>query len=282
VQGFLQALADKDGTRAIGYLDEEPADKTFLSNAVLEESAKTAAISAVDVPAVTDKYAYQVPAQYNLGKTPVRENFNVTEVGGSWKVSRGVTELDLSYQRSDALAMKINGVAVKQDKVSLFPGHYVFTSDNRFVSYGPKNSFTLTGPSDYKSPSLTPTLTAGGKDAFVKATKAAFAACLDQHALRPSGCPNRINEEKGQKFKQSTVRWSVTNNPFKTVRANIDSRDPTTVEASFPTDYNFKGDATLNGSRVRYDGPPIGLYSFTSTGDLSSGKSVKVKLRNGY
>ncbi|WP_375432754.1 hypothetical protein [uncultured Friedmanniella sp.] len=281
MQGYLQALADQDPDKAIGYLDDEPADKTFLSKEVLAASAKTAAISAVNVPEVTDKYAYKVPASYKLGDKSVTEDYNVTEVGGSWKLTRAVTELDLSYQRDETLPMKVNGVEVKNDKISLFPGHYVFTTDNSFVSYGGKNTLTLTGPSDYRSPQLTPALTSAGKDAFVKATKAAFEKCLDQHKLQPSGCPNKIKEDKGQKFKESTVRWSVTNNPFKNVRASIDSRDPTTVTANFTTDYNFKADATLNGRSVRYDGEPIGLYSFTSTGDLSK-KSIAVTLKNGY
>lgn len=281
VKGYLQALADQDADKAMGYLEDEPADKTFLTHDVLATSAKTAAISAVDVPEVTDKYAFKVTSHYKLGDKPVTEDYSVTEVGGSWKVSRAVTELDLSYQRNDTLPININGVAVKQDKVSLFPGHYVFTTDNAFVSLGSKNSITLTGPSDYESPQLTPTLTAAGKAAFVASTKAAFRKCLDQHKLRPSGCPNKIKPDKGQKFKESTVRWSVTNNPFKNVRASVDSSDPTSVQASFPTTYNFKAKATLNGQSVQYDGEPIGLYTFRSTGDLSK-KPVSVKLVNGY
>ena len=281
VRGYLQALADQDADRAVGYLEDEPADKTFLSKDVLAESAKTAAISAVNVPDVTDKYAYEVPSTYKLGTKSVSEKYSVTQVGGSWKLSRAVTDVDLSYLRNDALKMKINGVEVKNDKISLFPGHYEFSTDNAYVSYGSKNTLTLTGPSDYRGPELTPTLTSAGKDAFVSATKKAFGTCLDQHKLLPKGCPNRIKAAKGQKFKESTVRWSVTNKPFKNVRASIDSSDPTTVKASFETTYNFKAKATLNGQAVRYDGEPTGLYTMTSTGDLSK-KGVPVTLKNGY
>lgn len=281
VRGYLQALADLDADRAVGYLEDDPADKTFLTKEVLTASAKTAAISDVNVPEVTDKYAYKVASTYKLGDRSVTEDYNVSEVGGSWKLSRAVTEIDLSYLRDDTLTMLINGTAVVNDKISLFPGHYVFTTDNAYVSYGAKNTLTLTGPSDYDSPQLTPTLSADGKAAFVKATKKAFEKCLDEHKLRPKGCPNQIAEQKGQKFTESTVRWSVTNNPFKNVRASIDSSDPTTVSASFPVSYNFKGKATLNGQNVRYDGEPTGLYNFTSTGDLAK-KAVKVSLKNGY
>lgn len=269
VRGYLQALADGDPDKAVGYLSDAPGDKTFLSKEVLAVSAKTAAISAVDVPEVTDKYAYQVPAHYKLGTKDVTEDYNVSEVGGSWQLSRAVTQLDLSYQRDSGLAMTINGVAVKTDKVSLFPGHYTFGTGSDYVSYGSENSLTLTGPSDYKSPRLEPTITSAGKSAFVDATKKAFASCLAKHQLAPKGCPNRIAADKGQKFKESTVRWSVTNNPFKNPRVTVDSSDATTASATFETEYNFKAKATLNGQAVRYDGPPIGLYSFKASGDLS-------------
>ena len=282
VRGYLQALADQDADKAVGYLKDDPADKTFLTHDVLAASAKTAAISAVDVPEVTDKYAYKVTSHYKLGDKAVTEDYDVSEVGGSWKVGRAVTELDLSYQRDDTLPMNINGVEVKEDKISLFPGHYVFGTANPFVSFGSKNSLTLTGPSDYDSPQLTPTLTSAGKAAFVKATKAAFEKCLDQHKLRPSGCPNRITNTNGVKIKQSSIRWSVTNSPFKNVRVDLDSSDPTSASASFQPDYNIKASGTYQGRAVKLDEQPTGLYSFTSTADLSSGKTVKVKLKNGY
>ncbi len=282
VLGYLQALADQDPDKAIGYLEDEPADKTFLSREVLAVSAKRAAISAVDVPEVTDKYAYKVPATYQLGDRSVTEDYSVTEVGGAWKVSRAVTELDLSYQRDDTLPMKINGVEVKEDKVSLFPGYYAFTTDNAYVNFGSSNTLTLTGPSDYKSPRLTPTLTKDGKAAFVKATKAAFGKCLDQRKLRPSGCPNKLKEASGQKIKESSIRWSVSNDPFKNVRPTLDSTDPTSVSARFPTTYRIRATGTQNGRTVTFDGGLIGgSYSFRSTGDLGK-KGIPVKLDTGF
>ncbi len=277
VRGYLEALAGNDADRALSYLEDQPADRTFLTRAMLEASSKQAAISGIDVPEVTDKYTYRVPARYTIGDQAVTEDYSVSEAGGTYKLSRAVTEFDLGYQRDETLPMLINGVPVRTDKVSLFPGTYAFTTDSKWVTYGDKAKITLTGPSDYDSPRLTPTLNSAGKAAFVQATKAALDTCLQQRKLAPAGCPNKIALRTGQKVTQSTIRWSLTNDPFKNARVTLDSTDPTVAEATFYPKYRFRATGSTNGRSGRFDGEPIGLYLFRSAGDLS-GDTVKVKL----
>lgn len=277
VRGYLEALAANDAERALSYLEDPPVDRTFVTQAILETSAKKAAITGIDVPEVTDKYAYKVPVKYMMGDQAVSEDFSVSEAGGTYKLTRAVTELDLGYQRDDTLPMLINGVEVKEDKVYLFPGNYAFTTTSKWVTYGDKAELTLTGPSDYDSPRLTPTINSAGKAAFLKATKTAFDKCLAQHKLAPSGCPNRVSLRKGQKVTESTIRWSLTNNPFKNARVTLDSTDPTAAEARFYPRYRFRAKGSSNGNSGTFDAEPTGLYSFTSNGDLS-GDNVTVKL----
>lgn len=272
VRGYLEALAANDADRALGYLDEPPADTTFLTRPVLEASAKKAPISAVDVPEVTDEYAYQVPASYTFGNQPIQEDFSVTKESGSWRLSRAVSEFDLGYQRDETLPMTINGVEVTTDKVSLFPGVYAFSADSKWVTYGDKAEFRLTGPSDYDAPRLTPTLSSAGRSAFLKATKTALDKCLAQRKIAPSGCPNRIALRKGQKVTESTIRWSLTADPFKNARVTLDSSDPTVAEASFYPRYRVRANGSDNGRSVRFDGEPFGIYSFRSTAELSGDK----------
>jgi hypothetical protein len=279
VRGYLEALAANDAEKALGYLDEPPADTTFLSRPVLEASAQKAALTAVDVPEVTDEYTYRVPARYRLGDQAVSDEFSVTDDSGSWKLSRAVTEFDLSYQRDETLPMKINGVEVTTDSVSLFPGAYTVTTDSKWVTYGDKASFTLTGPSDYDAPRLTPTLSDAGRSAFLKATRSAFEKCLDERELAPSDCPNRLNLRPGQKVTTSSIRWSVTTDPFKNARVTLSSSDPTVAEASFYPSYRFRAKGTQDGRSVTFDGGVIGFSSFRSTGDLS-GDEVEVDLTN--
>ena len=277
VRGYLEAVAASDGEAAIGFLRTPPADTTFMTKPVLEASAKKAPLTAIDVPEVTDEYVSRVTARYTLGKQPVVEEISVSETGGAWKITRGVNEFDLSYQRDETLPLLINGVAVEQDKVTLLPGTYAFTTSSKWVSYGDKATLTLTGPSDYTSPRLTPTLTKDAKAAFLKSTEAALDKCLDQRKLAPSGCPNRLRARDNQKVDEKTVRWSLTNDPFKNARVTLDYQDPSVVEGTFYPKYNFKAEGTVDGRRATFDGPPLGLYSFTSTGDLT-GDSIKVKL----
>lgn len=277
VRGYLEAVAANDGAKATGYLDDAPADTTFLSRPVLEASAKKSPITDIDVPEVTDKYTSRVTAKYTIGGEAVTEDYSVTETGGNWKLSRGVTELDLSYLRDEGLPMLINGVEVTSDKIALFPGHYVFTTGSTFVSYGPENDLDLTGPSDYDSPRLTPTLTSAGKSAFLKATKSALDKCLDQRKLAPKGCPNRLRPQAGQRIDQDTIRWGLKKDPFKNARVNLDSSDPTTAEATFYPEYDFDARGTIDGRAATFREPLIGFNPFNATGSVS-GDKVTVKL----
>jgi hypothetical protein len=120
-------------------------------------------------------------------------------------------------------------------------------------------------------------LTEDAEAAFLKATRAALEKCLDQRELAPSGCPNRLEARDNQEVEEKTVRWSLTNNPFKNARVTLDHQDPSVVEGTFYPKYNFKAEGTVDGRRARFDGPPIGLDSFISTGDLS-GDRIEVEL----
>lgn len=276
VRGFLEAVAASDGERAVSYLRTPPADLTFMSGPVLEASAKAAPLTEIDVPEVTDEYISRVTARYKLGKQAVVEEFSVSETGGVWKITRGANEFDLSYQRDETLGLLINGVALEQDKVELLPGTYAFTSGSKWVNYGDKATLTLTGPSDYTSPRLTPTLTKDAEAAFLKTTKAALDKCLDQRKLAPKGCPNQTKPRANQKIDEDTVRWGLDNDPFKNARVTLDYQDPSVVEGTFYPKYDFSAEGTQDGRRATFD-TVFGLYSFKSTGDLS-GDTIKVKL----
>jgi hypothetical protein len=278
VRGYLEAIAANDAEKALSYLGDPPADVTFLTRPVLETSSKAAPLTGIDVPAVTSSSSYeQVAAKYQIGGRAVTEEYTAQEKGGTWTIQRGVIEMNLESQRDETLKMFINGVEVTTDTANLFPGTYAFTTDSKWVTYGKSGNTTFTGPSDYDRPSLTPALNSTGKTAFLKNVRTAFKKCLSQHKLAPSGCPNRVKLRKGQKITQSTVRWSVTNDPFRNAKPRLDYDDPSTVELSFYPRYNLKARGSQNGTAVTYDGPPIGLYSAAASGDLSK-PNLPVKL----
>ena len=269
VRGYLEAIAANDADKALTYLGDPPADASFLTRPVLEVSSKVAALTDIDVPATSSGSSYeQVAARYKIGNRSVTEEYSAQETGGTWTIERGVIEVNLESQRDETLKMFINGLEVTSDTVFLFPGNYSFTTDSKWVTYGKNAKATLTGPSDYNRPSLQPALNSAGRNAFLKKVKTAFKKCLRQHKLAPSGCPNRVKERKGENFIQSTVRWSVTNDPFRNAKPSLDYDDPSSVELTFYPEYNLKVRGTRDGVSGTVDGPPIGLYSAKARGDL--------------
>ena len=277
VRGYLEALAAGDADEAIGYLETEPADRTFLTKKVLAASAKKAPLTDIDVPDVTGEQTSWVTANYTLGKQALSEDYSVTGSRGRWKIVRGLTELDLGAERDQPLPVLINGVELTADTATLFPGHYSFTTGSKWVSYGSGATLVLTDPSNPISPRLTPTLTADGKAAFLQATKKALSSCLDQRKLSPPGCPNRLKAGSNQKVDEDTIRWTLTNDPFADARVTLDPSDPRVAEATLYPRYNFKAEGTQDGRRATFDGPPSGLGSFRSVGDVSK-DAIRVEL----
>jgi hypothetical protein len=277
VQGFLEAVAANDAERALTYTDAAPADKTFLTNAALQASSTIAPLTAISVPPVTDEYAYKVPATFNLGDKTYARDFDVKKDAVGWKVTDGVSDIDVSYQRQQTLAMVVNGTTLTADTLSVLPGTYVFTTGSKWVSWGTKNVLTVADQYPTLPTGINPTLTKAGSGEVLAKTRSAFKSCLAQHSLKPSGCPNRLFDTSGIKVKKSTVRWRVTNDPFRNARFDLDSSDPTVADATFYPDYRIKFTGTKDGRTGSIDSDVIGLDSFRAVADLSK-STVTVKL----
>lgn len=277
VQGFLEAVAANDAERALGFTDEVPTDKTFLTDGVLRASSALAPMTAISVPEVDDPDAYRVSATFDLGDRSYSRDFTVTRSADGWKVSEAVSDLDVSAYRQAALPMMVNGVLVADDTVSVLPGTYVFTTGSRWVTWGAKNKVTVSEQYLSAGLGIEPTLTKAASKEVVAKTKAAFNACLDQHKLKPKGCPNHIDDDSGIKVKESSVRWRVTKDPFRNAKIDLDVDDPTIAEGTFYPDYRIKISGTKGGRRVSGETSVTGISSFTTTADLSK-DTIKVKL----
>ena len=277
VQGFLEAVAANDAARALALTDQAPADKTFLTDAALQASSKLAPLSDISVPPVTDAYAYKAAASFSLGGKPYARDFTVEKAADGWKVTNGVSDVDVSYQRQETLPMIVNGTKVTSDTVSLFPGTYAFTTGSRWLSYGSSNVLTVAEGYPSLPTRLRATLTKAGSAEVLAKTRSAFRSCLGKHELRPSGCPNRITDTRGVKVKEGTVRWRVTNDPFRNAKVAVSSSDPTIARGTFYPEYRIKFTGTQGGRTGSVDSDVIGLTSFESVADLSR-STVKVRL----
>jgi hypothetical protein len=274
VKGYLDALAAGQAEAALAFGSDQPADKTFLTDAVLADSLKRAPITEINVPEVTDEHAYQVSASYKMGGQSVNENFYVSKDGDQFRLSSTTQDLDLGSIRSNTVPMLINGVPVTSDKVTLLPGSYAVTTGIANISYGTKSTTLITSPNDYPAARPTPTLTKAGSDAFVKSAKAAMAACLKQHNLAPKGCPFAIRASSGQKIDQSTVRWKLTGDPWANLKPRLDYQNPAIAEASMSATFEVTARGTQDGQPARFG--PQKVYEFVQMqGDVTK-SPVKV------
>jgi hypothetical protein len=276
VKAYLDALAANNADQALALGTDTPADKTFLTTAMLEASSKEGAITDVNVPEVDDEYAYKVAASYKIGDQAVNEDFSVEKSGDDWKVRETYVDLNLSYARNRTLPMLINGTAVKTDKILLFPGTYTFTTGSKWVDYGTENKLFISGPTDYPSASgLKPTITEQGYNEVVKQGKAKLNACLKQAKLAPSGCPNRVRANSGQKVTESSVQWALREDPWSNLKLRLDYDDPAQMRTYFSPSFTFKAKGTQDGRPVTFDDTYVSSATSYFNADLG-GDAVKV------
>lgn len=261
VKSYLDALAAGQADTALALGEDQPADKTFLTDAVLKDSNSRAPITDINVPEVTDQNAYQVDATYKIGDESVTEEFSVNKVGDDWKLTKTFAELNLSYVRNKTLAMTLNGADVKTDKIRIFPGSYEFTSASKHVDYGSENVLVLKSPSDYPSAAdIKPTLTEGGYDAFLKAAKVGLDKCMAEKKLAPAGCPFGVRPLSGQKIDPSSVKWKLAEDPWANLKARLDHQNPSIAEASASMIFEFTAKGTSDGRRTTFGPQKVFRY----------------------
>lgn len=253
VRSYLEALAAGKASTALALSSETPADKTFLTDAVLAESNARAPITKINVPAVSGDYVFSVDASYTIGSEPINQKFSVTKVGNGYKVRQGYTDVDLKYVRSKTLPMMINKVAVKTDKVRLFPGSYDITSGNSLVNYGDTSTLTIKSPTDYASSlDLKPTLSKAGESTIIKAIQAKLASCAKSTELRPSGCPNAVQPTSSQKVDTSTIKWALDKDSIANLEPELDYDNPAVATVRIRPEYTFTADGSQFGNQTKF------------------------------
>lgn len=268
VTAYLQALAAGQAGTALSLAQEQPTDKTFLTDAVLAESLKRAPITDIKVTEPANEYDYRVAATYKLGSQQVNETFSVQKEGEVFLLYQVAQDVDLQTVRSRTLPLSINGIKVAKDKVALFPGSYVLSSGNKYVGYG-DGALLIKSPQDYPSTSdLRPTLTDAGVDAFTKSAEAAMDKCLKQRDLSPKGCPFATREAPGANVDEDSIRWKLDDDIFDNLEPRLEYRNPAIAEAGVSASFTVKASGRAsNGQRGELR--PVTVSSFfTIVGDL--------------
>ncbi len=244
VAGYLQALAEGDAVAALSFAADPAPTGPLLTNKVLAVSGERAALSEIQVPVVEDQKATSVSATYTLGKSAVSESFDVVKVGDTWKLSRAVKDLDLSFIATGPVPVKINGVNVDQESVAVLPGSYAFTTGLPYVGYGSKNVVLVKSPyveaDTYRIQSQ---LTKAGKKAVISATKKSYNTCLDAHSLSPKNCP--MNFKTKYSYNKSTITWrQAGNDPFEKAKVTFSG---TQARIEIPLDLRLTGSCSDQG-----------------------------------
>jgi hypothetical protein len=243
VAAYLHALADGDATAALSYAADPPPTGQLLTNEVLAESSKGAPLTAIDVPVVDDQNAKSVSARYTLGSSAVSESFDVVKVADSWKISRAVKDLDISFV-DGSVPVKINGVKVTGESVAVLPGSYAFTTGLPYVGYGSKNVVLVKSPYVEADTSMIQSrLTSSGKKAAISATKKSYNKCLREHSLTPENCPQKFHSK--YKYKKSSITWQQAGND--SFRKPAVTYSGTQARIQIPINLKVSGSCTYQG-----------------------------------
>jgi hypothetical protein len=244
VMGYLQALAAGDAVAALSFAADPAPTGPLLTNEVLAKSAERADLTEIKVPVVEDQNATSVSATYTLGNSAVSESFDVVKVADTWKLSRAVKDLDISFIVGGSVPVKINGVEVDQDSVAVLPGSYAFSTGLPYVGYGSKNVVLVKSPyveaDTYRIQSQ---LTKAGERAVISATRKSYNNCLDANSLSPKNCP--MNFKSKYSYDKSTITWQQRgNDPFPKAKVSLNG---TQASVEIPLNLRLSGSCTYQG-----------------------------------
>ena len=183
VHGYLTAVAEGHAEDAIAYLAGPPADRTFLTDAVLARSHRLAPIT--DISVLKDKYFLSpVKARFRVGDVVQTETFDLVQNGTYWFItSLPPVQLTDGLEPAAMLGvpLEIDGVPLGRglSEASLFPGQYQVTSPHPFVRLD--SQFTV--PTDTEV-ALAPRLNDEGRRRITEAAQTQLDSCLAQQTFR--------------------------------------------------------------------------------------------------
>ncbi|OYN98055.1 hypothetical protein CGZ95_12635 [Enemella evansiae] len=276
VQTFLQALADSDAEKALGYAKEKPTENAqLLTRDVLIEANKRAALKVgkLEPARVTENSQGEwdtgkVPATVTVGDKEQTVEFAVSRVGADWKLDKPTAKIDLGLDGPERL---VNGAKVPPGSYEMFPGSYSVTSTNPLISFT-STEFAFTDPANPGvSWEADAVLSEEGTKQASAATRAAIDACLQKREMTPPDCPfvswrvaadTRVNND--------SIRYTLKNDPT----ANLNWRFSGSTMSATTTasvQYELRADATKNGA-PGYIQPTTQTRSAYTTVKLASGR----------
>lgn len=229
VSGFLEALRSADAERALGYVVDVPKDRTYLTDAVLQESQRHAALTDVHVADVAGEGRTEVVAQYRIGARLVKATYIAERRDTRWLLVDPFTTLD-APRSAGGMAVLVNGVPVSSPVV-VFPGSYSFTVASTYLTLGSSNLVTVLSPG--QSSGTAPTeisVTAAAMDALREAGERSLLRCFASTELRPQGCPNAVEFRRLSSSKPRPASWTLVGDPWAKAQITPVAGEPTQLE----------------------------------------------------
>ena len=215
VQGFFDALVAGDATKALSYAVAPPADQTLLNDDVLAAQRSTPMTDIKVVPSAGSTESFDIT--YSIGTRSFDNHVRTTLVGDRYQLEQVTGTVTLVMAGVHDLPVLVNGVETTSSTFDLFPGSYTFTTGLKNVDWGPDATTTVALNGRSGGPSLSPRVTAAGRQAFLTGARKLVSTCTAKHALNPgTTCPFGLRQPtSGPRVTESTVRWRVEGNPWK-------------------------------------------------------------------
>ncbi|MFZ2166111.1 MAG: hypothetical protein WAV45_11670, partial [Propionibacteriaceae bacterium] len=265
VRAYLTAVQGGNATVALTFASTQPTNKSWLTDTKLKAAQAAGGLSDI-VVAATDEPT--VTATYKVAGKAVTTSFRtVKDSQGLWKIQNVTSEISLANLPT-GLDVKLNGDDLpKQSTILVMPGTYEFASTNKYVGLGDSSKVVITDTRGaFGSVNLKPTLTTEGAAATLAAAKKSFDDCIAQKTVQPPNCPNWLNVRANQVIDDSTVVWTVTDDPWSGVTPALDPADARQADA----DVTFNTHLKL---KLKQDG-----RSGTVEQDNTFHATVKIKL----
>jgi hypothetical protein len=212
VQQYLEALAAGKAAPALALAQRVSPDSAWLTDEVLRTSLAQTPISAIgDVRAEGDgSDTHQlISASFLLGDQRVTGWFNVDLIEERWLLEDVTSTIDLSSVNPAEIGLKLNGIPVTTDQVTLFPGVYALSIESKWIELV-QDRLVVESPSAGQSFfSTAPVLTDAGSEAVVEAARKQLTSCLKAQELTPKGCGFGILINSSSPVRKQTISWKV-------------------------------------------------------------------------
>jgi len=230
-QAFLEAVGSGRAGDALAFLRVQPLDRTLLTDDVLADAVRSAAITEVTATERGGaKHERMVDVAYRIGGERVTDTYMTVQVGQYWFVDETLPTVPLFDDRPGYADVTVSGKTVamadqgsyvtEPSSTPILPGRYEFGLDNPLLDVD-RAEFTVT--SLHASAVLTGSgpqarLTDDGRVRVVTAAKEKLDACMETTMLHTSCGINDSTDwtlvrdshgTRSYRLVDNTVVWSL-------------------------------------------------------------------------